>query len=289
MSSGLRVYEDAVAIVTGGASGIGRALSAELAGRGCTVVIADIDGADAEIFAAELRAKGQRASAESVDVAVFAEVERLVGNTLAAHGRLDYYFNNAGIGTGGEIADLPLEGWTKVNAVNVIGVMHGVQAAYPKMVQQGYGHIVNTASMAGLVPLPGMASYVASKHAVVGLTRCLRVEAQCRGVRASVLCPGVIRTPLLEGGRHGVLLKQVSENRQRAAFKSQFERLRPMDAEPFARKVIDQVARNKAYIIVPGWWKLAWWLERLSPSLSMALSRAMFERERQGMRKAMGL
>lgn len=280
MANRLRSYDQAVAIVTGGASGIGRALSEELAARGCSVVIADIDGDDAETLAAALRKAGRQASARQVDVTRYTEVSQLVSETFAAHGRLDYLFNNAGIGSAGEVLDYTLEAWTRVIDVNLNGVVHGVHAAYPAMVRQGYGHIVNTASMAGLVAMPSTVSYSASKHAVVGLSKALRIEAQGLGVRVTALCPGVIRTPLLDGGRHGVLLPHLPEERQRRMFRQLFEQLRPMDAQRFARQVLDQVARNVAIIIVPGWWKLGWWIERLSPGFSMYLGRKMFERNR---------
>jgi short-subunit dehydrogenase len=132
--------------------------------------------------------------------------------------------------------------------------------------------------MAGLTIGPGMISYTTTKHAVVALSLALRPEARIHGVRVSVLCPGVIRTPLLQGGRHGIFLGPVPEASQRATSLEFFERLRPMPAPAFAEKALDQIARNKATIILPGWWRVAWWMERAVPSIMQYLGRREFER-----------
>jgi NAD(P)-dependent dehydrogenase (short-subunit alcohol dehydrogenase family) len=196
---------------------------------------------------------------------------------LSTHGRLDYIFNNAGIGIGGEVRDYQLEDWNRVFDVNLRGVVHGIQAAYPIMLRQGYGHIVNTASMAGLMPAPSTISYATTKHAVVGLSTSLRIEAADAGVRVSVLCPGVIDTPILTGGKYGKMLRPVAPEVQRAYW----ERLRPMPVDRFAVKVLAALAKNKAIIVLPSWWKLFWWVNRLSPSLGLYVGRKMFERTKQ--------
>ena len=142
---------EAVAIVTGAASGIGRALAAALADRGTVVVLADLDGAGAARAAGTI---GGRTTAAGLDVTDADAVRRLVEGTAADHGRLDLLFNNAGIGAGGPVQDLDLAAWRQVIDVDLNGVVHGVVAAYPLMVRQGFGHIVNTASLAGLMPAP---------------------------------------------------------------------------------------------------------------------------------------
>ena len=270
----LRIFEDAVAIITGGASGIGRALAEALARRGARVVLADRQIELAAEVAAGIRSAGGEAEAAEVDVADFPAVDRLVRDTLDAHGRLDYLFNNAGIAIAGGVDLYTLEDWYRVLDVNLRGVVHGIHAAYPIMREQGFGHLVNTASMAGLVPTAMTASYTATKHAVVGLSTALRIEAAESGVRVSVLCPGVIRTPILDdGGRYGKLLLEIP-----AELKNQFlERLRPMDADRFAERALRAVAANRAIIIVPSRWRLFWWLYRLSPSLGLYLGGKLHE------------
>lgn len=286
MTEGLRTYQDAVAIITGGGSGIGKALAGEMARRGAQVVLADIEQADVEAAAAQIRAAGGRASAKRLDVSVYADVKTLVEDTMREFGRIDYLFNNAGIGVGGEVADHQIEGWNRIIAVNITGVVNGVQAAYPLMVRQGFGHVVNTASMAGLTPNPGLTAYSMTKHAVVGLTRGLRIEAEDHGVRVSALCPGPIRTPILTGGKHGIFFVQVSQERQRQITAELFEKLRPMQVEAFARQALDQIARNREIIILPGWWRFIWWLDRLQGSLGGVLARKSYRELRRLQKQA---
>jgi len=277
----LRTYQDAVAIITGGASGIGRALGEALSRRGAEVVLADRQIELAEEVAAGIREDADSmATAAEVDVTDFAAVQRLVQTTVSTHGRLDYVFNNAGIGIAGEVRDYQIDDWNRVIDVNLRGVVHGVQAAYPVMLQQGYGHIVNTASMAGLMPAPWSASYAATKHAVVGLSTSLRIEAASAGVRVSVLCPGVIQTPILDnGGKYGKILRPIAPDVQRAYW----QRLRPMPVDRFASKVLSALARNKAIIVVPSWWKVVWWMNRLSPSLGLYIGRKLLDRAKEMM------
>ena len=177
-----------------------------------------------------------------------------------------------------------IEDWDSVLNVNLHGVVNGVQAAYPVMLSQGYGHIVNTASMAGLLPMPTAVSYAATKHAVVGLSKSLRVEAASYGVRVSVLCPGFIRTPILHGGKYGKNLQPIPLEVQEEFIR----KYRPMDPARFAEKVLDALARNKALIIVPGWWRLFWWLSRLSPSLELALAQRSYRSVRKAMQSETG-
>jgi short-subunit dehydrogenase len=162
--------------------------------------------------------------------------------------------------------------------VNLRGVVHGIQAVYPIMIRQHFGHIVNTASMAGLTTGASQASYTATKHAVVAISRTLRVEAEGHGVQVSALCPGVIRTPILTGGVYGRIdMPGVSSE---DILKS-WERLRPMAPDKFAERVLRAVLRNDAIIVVPGWWKAWWYLERLSPALSLRLAKSMLKRVRE--------
>jgi NAD(P)-dependent dehydrogenase (short-subunit alcohol dehydrogenase family) len=276
----LRIFSGAVAIVTGGASGIGQALAEALARRGATVVIADLQSELARQTAEKIISSGGKANAVHIDVTDFTAVSRLVEATVNEHGRLDYMFNNAGMGIVGEVRDYQIEDWKRVIDVNLGGVIHGVQAAYPVMLKQGFGHIVNTASMAGLFPSPWVVSYTAAKHAVVGLSLSLRVEAATAGVRVSVLCPGVIRTPILaHGGVGGKCLGSVSGEKQQAGM----ERSRPMEPSRFAQKVLPAVAGNRAIIIVPAWWKILWWMNRVSPFLGELVARKALSDARKTM------
>ncbi|WP_156899176.1 SDR family oxidoreductase [Thermocrispum agreste] len=182
----------ATAIVTGTASGIGEALADKLVARGDTVYLADLDTDGAARVAERL---GSRAFARRLDVTDAAAVQALVDEVDAEHG-LDLMVNNAGIAVGGAADELGLEHWNRCIDVNLRGVVHGAHAAYLKMKARGRGQILNTASLAGLVVSPLTGPYTATKHAVVALSLSLRAEAALHGVQVSVLCPGVIDTPI---------------------------------------------------------------------------------------------
>ncbi|MBY0586608.1 SDR family oxidoreductase [bacterium] len=273
----MRTFDGAVVLITGGASGIGHALGKVLAGRGAEVVLADRDGDDAQRHADELSKKGRPATGCHLDVTDPEAVEATIGRLAKDRGRLDYIFNNAGIGVGGEVAHYELSDWTRVIDVNLMGVVYGVQFAYPIMRKQGFGHIVNTASMAGLLPAPNAISYTTTKHAVVGLSRALRIEAEQYNVRVSVLCPGVIRTPIIEGGKYGRVVGPMPQE----AMKKAFERLKPMDVDQFAQAALHDVEKNRSMIIHPAKWRWIYWLSRLSPRLAEATGRQALAQTRQ--------
>jgi NAD(P)-dependent dehydrogenase (short-subunit alcohol dehydrogenase family) len=265
---------NAVTIVTGGASGIGEALCIALARRGAKcVVVADLNLAGAEEVARKIGSAGRAAQ---LDVSDAAAVKALIEETAQEHGRLDYLFNNAGIGFLCEARDASLADWRRVLDVNLNGVVHGVAAAYPIMVRQGSGHIVNIASLAGLVAAPGLASYAASKFAVVGLTLSLRAEAAALGVRVSVVCPGFIQTPLFYslGMNADIDREQMLAPLKRVS----------MAPERCAEKILDGVERNRGIIVVTAHAKLMWWIQRMSPWLAEKVSEFAVAR----MRKRLG-
>ena len=265
-----------IAFVTGGASGIGAALTAKLVDGGAEVWIADRQIGAAQELAQRLNSGGAKAHAIELDVRSYPSFERAVAEVVQQSGRIDYLFNNAGIAVGGEIDSYTLDDWNDVFDVNLHGVVHGIQAVYPIMIRQHSGHIVNTASMAGLVATPAQGSYTASKHAVVALSKVLRVEAERHGVQVSVFCPGAIRTPILAGGKYG-RFNGISDE-QLLKF---WEPFRPMAPEKFAERALRAVLRGDAIIVVPAWWKAFWYLERLSPALARRAGRLALKRIRE--------
>jgi NAD(P)-dependent dehydrogenase (short-subunit alcohol dehydrogenase family) len=265
-----------IAFVTGGASGIGAALVTKLVDEGAEVWIADRQIGPAQELAQRLDSGAGKAHAIEVDVRSYPSFERAVAEAVQQSGRIDYLFNNAGIGVGGEVDSYTLDDWNDVFDVNLRGVVHGIQAVYPIMIRQHSGHIVNTASIFGLVTSPGFGSYTATKHAVVGISKALRVEAERHGVQVSVFCPGVIRTPIMTGGKYGRM--NISDEEVLKKFS---ERLRPMAPEVFAERAVRAVLRGDAIIVVPGWWKAWWYLERLSPALSMRFAKVSLKRLRE--------
>ena len=265
-----------IAFVTGGASGIGAALATKLVDGGAEVWIADRQIGAAQELAQRLDSGGAKAHAIELDVRSYPSFESAVAEAVRLSGRIDYLFNNAGIGVGGEVDSYTLDDWNDVFDVNLRGVVHGIQAVYPIMIRQHSGHIVNTASMSGLVASPGSVSYTATKYAVVGISKALRVEAERHGVQVSVLCPGAIRTPALTGGKFGRIPSISDEELLKS-----WERLRPMAPEKFAERALRAVLRGDAIIVVPAWWKAWWYLERLSPALSMRFAKVSLKRLRE--------
>jgi NAD(P)-dependent dehydrogenase (short-subunit alcohol dehydrogenase family) len=265
-----------IAFVTGGASGIGAALATKLADGGAEVWIADRHIDAAQELAQRLNSGGAKSHAIELDVRSYQSFEHAVAEAVQQSGRIDYLFNNAGIAVGGEVDSYTLDDWNDVFDVNLRGVAHGIQAVYQIMIRQHSGHIVNTASMAGLLASPGAASYTASKHAVVGLSRALRVEAERHGVQVSVLCPGAIRTPILTGGEYGRFHGLSKEELLKF-----WEPMRPMAAENFAERALRAVLRGDAIIVVPAWWKALWYVERLSPAISTLAAKLTLKRMRE--------
>lgn len=270
---GIRTYQGSVAIITGGASGIGRALGQELAKRGAgEIVIADIQTAMAEETAETIRRAGSRATVVSCDVRDADAVEKMVEDTQRRAGRIDYVFNNAGTGVMGETHLLEKRDWDLTIDINVRGLVNVIRSAYPRLVTQGYGHLVNTASVAGLIGSPFISVYVGTKHFVVGLSKSMRVEAARRGVRVSALCPGAVKTPLLTGGSIGRSIYEMSEERKLAWW----ARFRPGDVNLFAKQTADAVAKNEAVIVLPKHNRIGVALFKLVPGLEEKITSRIY-------------
>lgn len=253
-------FRNAIILITGGGAGIGAALAAALTAGGAKVIVADLalDSVHA------LTARGEALEAHRLDVTDATAFAALVDDLVARHGRLDYVFNNAGISVCGDARDLTLEHWRAVIDVNLMGVVHGTHLCYQQMARQGHGHIVNIASLAGLVPFPTNAPYAASKHAVVGLSLSLRTEGEALGVKVSAVCPGFIAsnifsaTPFINVDRQA-LLKALP--------------FKPIDTHVAAANILAGVARNDAVISFPGYARFLWRLYRLWPALINVLGR----------------
>ena len=192
-----------VAVITGGASGIGLAVAEALIAEGMSVVLADIDAPKLRDVEARLTEDGASVATMICNTTSEPEVNALIEYALEQFGGVHIMFNNAGIAGVGDAWTEPIELWKRVIDVNLLGVVHGIRAALPVMHQQGVGHVISTASHAGLSAAPGIAPYIATKHAVVGLMESLFLELQALGspVGASVLCPEFVQTDLMNASK----------------------------------------------------------------------------------------
>ena len=258
-----------IAVVTGAASGIGRSTALLLGRLGATVHAADINAEGAGAVAREIEAAGGRATAHAVDVADPAAVEALAERVYVADAAVDILHNNAGVGHLGRVDDTTLEEWQRVLGINLMGVVHGVHSFVPRMLRQGRpAHIVNTASLAGLVPVPGMGPYATSKHAVVGLSESLNAELSPRGIRVSAICPGFINTPIVPSAH---IDGEYAASRDRII---RFYERFGASPDVVAEAVVDAIVRKKLIRTVPRRdAALMWTLRRISPRAAQPISR----------------
>lgn len=257
-------WRNKTVLITGAASGIGKALSADMVRRGARVWMADINQ-EVETVA---RSLGSNAFSIVFNVSDYTAWQKAVDTILASDATIDYLFNNAGIGFGCDSLALTHEHYDRYIDVNIRGVTNGIALIYPLMAQQGFGTIVNTASMGGLMPSALMSPYAMTKHAVVGLSESLRLEAKLKGVNVITLCPGSVNTPIFDSeGLDGLPVKRSTNLREYAR-----EKDTSIAPEEFAYKALNDIEKNKTLIIYPKLMKILIWIYRYMPSLYVKLT-----------------
>ncbi len=190
-------FQNRVAVITGGAGGIGSAMARAFAARGSKIVLADIDESAVATAVKELEATGAEALAVTTDVTRYESVEALADAAIRRFGAVHLVCNNAGVSTVGEMVQASAEDWEFAMGVNFWGVVHGLRVFAPRLIEQGEGgHVLNTASMAGMTGMSWLGVYAASKFAVVGLSESLSRELRPQGIGVSVLCPMLVATEI---------------------------------------------------------------------------------------------
>lgn len=241
----MKDFKGKVAVVTGAASGIGKCLALEFARRGCSVVLADIEQASLQDAEREVGAAGAATLSQRVDVANRGEVRALADAAFEKFGAVHVLCNNAGVAVGGPLEAARYEDWQWLIAVNLWGVIHGLDAFLPRMIaQQSGGYIVNTASMAGLIASKGLGIYNTTKYAVVGLSETLAKDLRDYGIGVSVLCPMGVTTRITDSERNRPAGQQ--RNATRGAPQLLGNYLQP---EEVARRVLTAMEADELYVL----------------------------------------
>ncbi|MFY9264747.1 MAG: SDR family NAD(P)-dependent oxidoreductase [Solirubrobacterales bacterium] len=274
---GNEVFNNKVAIITGAASGLGRGFATEIARNGGRVVAADINVEGVRETVESIAAAGGKGEAHKLDVRDSGAVAKLVDDTVEKFGRIDYMFNNAGIATQGPVQEIPIENWDEIIDIDLKGVVYGASAAYRHMARQGHGHIVNTASLAGLVPSPMLAPYSTVKFAVVGLSDSLRAEAKGLGVDVTALCPGFIESGIYGAARYSGGLNE-------AIGRKQIPLIVPLDKG--VAKLLKGVVAKKRIVTLPAYGYLMWWGYRFTPTIAIKVSGILAKRQMKAAKAA---
>lgn len=258
---GIQSFQDKNVVITGAGSGIGRATAVAFAKERASVIIADINVESLDKTKSLIESEGGRAHSYPLDVANREEVNEFAKKAIADHGAIHVLFNNAGVGVSGSITETPIHDWEWLVNINYWGVIYGIQAFAPHMIENRQGHILNTASMAGLVPAPPLGAYCSTKHALVGLGQTLRIELKPHNVGVTTICPGIIKTNIPHATRN--YIAQEDQDKIIETFEK-----RAWPPERVANAVLKAVRKNKSIVPVgPEAW-IAWYLNRLSPSLA---------------------
>jgi NAD(P)-dependent dehydrogenase (short-subunit alcohol dehydrogenase family) len=251
------------AVVTGAGSGIGRAITLRLGRDGYRVGVVDIDGEAAGCTVAELERLGCEGEAFTCDVADYDMVLAMADHFFDEFGEVGLLFNNAGIGGGGYVGETSIEDWRKVIGINLMGVVHGCTAFLPRMKEAGRGHVINTASIAGLYPVMGYAPYNSSKAAVVSLSETMTVELAPYNIGVTVLCPTIVPTNIMENSLKVVCVDGYEGTEWGMDLINSGMVSSKITADDVARVVLEAVAKDRLFVVTNLMAKLNWTNVRL--------------------------
>ncbi len=273
----MKSLRDQVAVVTGAASGIGRGTSLELAKAGAHVVVADINESGLQEVKQEIERLGRKALPVHCDVSKKEELERLAKRAVTEMGQVDILYNNAGVAVGGAMKDMTLADWEWLVDINLWAPIRLTHYLLPHMIERGRGHIVTTASMAGIVGVSGLAAYCVTKFGMVGMSEALRGEVADNGIDVSVVCPGYVKTNIVRAARYkGASAAMIKE-----------DGMPPLPSwygypvEKAAKDIVRGIREGKGYILIGPDAPILWQLKRLSPEIIFRINKYLFGRMRK--------
>lgn len=272
----MKDLKDKVVVITGAASGIGLEMARAFSREGAKLALADINAAGLETVKKEFEAQGKSVFTQVVDVTKKDQVKDLCDKVYEKFGRTDVLCNNAGVGWAGKFEEFPMDAWEQIVNINLWSVIYGCHYFYPRMIAQGSGHIVNTASGAGLNPLPMMTAYCTTKFAVEGFSETLRAEAALHGIGITSVCPGIVKTNIFLTGK---MFSSTAHTQAGEYFKKvdKFYEKRNYTPDRVAAKVVQAVKKNTAVLLVCPETYMGDLTHRMSRSLSIIQARQVLK------------
>ncbi len=261
-------FNGKVVLVTGAASGLGRALALEFARAGSRVAVIDVDENGLGETAAGAEAMGAQVFARRVDVASWEQMESFAKDLLAGWGAVDILVNNAGVGVAGELKEVAIADFDWIVGINLMGEVYGTRLFLPRMIERRSGHIVNIASLSGLVLLPFHLPYTTTKFALTGFSEALWAETRRFGIGVTLVCPGAIKTSIVRNSRLPEFVGRQQEFVER--FQERIEE-KGMEPEEVAKKVLAAVERNRFLLLTGPESFILYFLRRLAPGMMRRL------------------